>query len=209
MKTYVLVDSENTPLQNADFAREKSVELLIFIGKTQTKFARELVLAVQAMGTRARYIEMDGSGKNALDFHLAFYLGQLSTQDPTARFFIVSKDTGFDPLVKHLAAQGTVVHRVPDSGGLLAAPSPRAARPKSAVPAPSSSKTPVEVVIKYLTASPKSRPARLKTLQTTIQALLGQEHPLSEDDLRGLIATLQTRGVLTVSATKVTYPQPA
>jgi hypothetical protein len=209
MKTYVLVDSENTPLQHADFAHDESIELFIFIGKTQTKFPRELVLAVQAMGARARYIEMSGSGKNALDFHLAFYLGQLSTENPTARFFIVSKDTGFDPLVVHLAARGTRVRRVPDSGGLLVAPSARAVRQKSAVFAPSAAKTPTDVVIKYLTASPKSRPARLKTLQTTIQALLGQEHPLSEDDLRGLIATLQTRGVLSVSATKVSYPPPS
>jgi hypothetical protein len=221
MKTYVLVDSENTPLQHADFAHEKSVELLIFIGKTQTKFPRELVLAVQAMGPRARYIEMSGSGKNALDFHLAFYLGQLATRDPTARFYIVSKDTGFDPLVVHLAAQGTSVRRVPDAAAFQAPP-PKPARPSVAKPAPASvakaaapsSVPPTETgaradyVSKRLKASPKSRPARLKTLQSTIQALLGQEHPLSEDDLRGIVAALQTRGVLSVSATKITYPQP-
>ncbi|MEY4489431.1 MAG: hypothetical protein RIQ79_1939 [Verrucomicrobiota bacterium] len=222
MKTYILVDSENTPLQHADFARDESVELLIFIGKTQTKFPRELVLAVQAMGTRARYVEMSGSGKNALDFHLAFYLGQLSTQDPSARFFIVSKDTGFDPLVVHLAAQGTSVRRVPDAAAFQSPP-PRPARAPAAKPAPvasakavaQSSTPPTETgeradyVSKRLKASPKSRPARLKTLQSTIQALLGQEQPLSEDDLRGIVAALQTRGVLSVSDTKISYPSPA
>ena len=124
MKTYVLVDSENTPLQHADFARDEAIELLIFIGKTQTKFPRELVLAVQAMGPRARYIEMSGSGKNALDFHLAFYLGQLSTKDPSARFIIVSKDTGFDPLVVHLAAQGTSVAACPTPQACCLRPQP-------------------------------------------------------------------------------------
>ena len=224
MKTYVLVDSENTPLQHADFARDESIELLIFIGKTQTKFPRELVLAVQAMGPRARYIEMDGSGKNALDFHLAFYLGRLSAQDPTARFFIVSKDTGFDPLVVHLAARGTSVRRISDSSPLQAPP-PRPARttaaktvakaaPSATTAAAVKSHTPptetgerADYVSKRLKASPTSRPARLKTLQSTIQALLGKDHPLGEDDLRGIIAALQTRGVLSVSDTKISYPQ--
>ena len=64
-------------------------------------------------------------------------------------------------------------------------------------------------MIKLLLGSPKSRPVRLKTLQGTIQALLGRERPLSEDDLRGLIATLQTRGVLTVKESKVSYSLPA
>jgi hypothetical protein len=209
MKTYVLVDSENTPLQHADFARDEAIELLIFIGKTQTKFPRELVLAVQAMGPRARYIEMSGSGKNALDFHLAFYLGQLYTKDPSARFIIVSKDTGFDPLVVHLAAQGTSVRRVPDSTSLLPPPAARPIRPKPAAIAAAETGAPADQVIKLLLGSPKSRPVRLKTLQGTIQALLGRERPLSEDDLRGLIATLQTRGVLTVKESKVSYSLPA
>jgi len=202
MKTYILVDSENTPLQDADFARDEQFELLIFIGKTQTKFPRELVLAVQAMGPRARYIEMSGSGKNALDFHLAYYLGVLSNQTPDARFFIVSKDTGFDPLVTHLAAKGTVVRRVSDTSTL---------RPTKPLPV---SKTDTgsraDIVTKHLIATPKNRPARLKTLQSTIQSLLGvRDQPLSEDDIRGIVAALQTRGALSVNATKITYTLPA
>ncbi len=222
MKTYVLVDSENTPLQHADFARDESIELLIFIGKTQTKLPSDLVFAVQDMSPRARFIRMSGSGKNALDFHLAFYLGRLSTQDPSARFFIVSKDTGFDPLVDHLAARGTSVRRVPDASAFQPPP-PKPVRPpvaksfpassaKAAAPSgapPTETGERADYVSKRLKASPKSRPARLKTLQSTIQALLGQEHPLSEDDLRGIVAALQTRGVLSVSATKISYPQPA
>lgn len=54
---------------------------------------------MQQLGADAQYIKIGGSGKNALDFHLAFYIGELSARDPEAYFNIVSKDTGFDPLV--------------------------------------------------------------------------------------------------------------
>jgi hypothetical protein len=115
---------------------------------------------------------------------------------------------------------------VPDASAFEPPPPPRPARTPAAKPthaaaskpAPAAAKSsapPTETgeradyVSKRLKASPKSRPARLRTLQSTIQAFFGQEHPLSEDDLRGVIALLQTRGVLSVSNTKISYPSPA
>ena len=37
-----------------------------------------------------------------LDFHIAYYLGDLAVKEPDADFYILSKDTGFDPLIEHL-----------------------------------------------------------------------------------------------------------
>jgi hypothetical protein len=45
---------------------------------------------------------MDGNGTNALDFHIAYYVGRLAAGYPDAYFHIISKDTGFDPLIKHV-----------------------------------------------------------------------------------------------------------
>jgi hypothetical protein len=52
--------------------------------------------------------------KNALDFHIAFYLGRLlqehvgngSPERKTAKFIVVSKDGGFDTLLSHVQALG-------------------------------------------------------------------------------------------------------
>ena len=57
-------------------------------------------------------MKIAGAGRNALDFHLAFYLGELAATTPRARLRIVSKDTGFDLLVAHLCARGLAVERV-------------------------------------------------------------------------------------------------
>jgi hypothetical protein len=52
---------------------------------------------MQALGAKAQYVKISGNGSNALDFHIAFYIGHLGAVDPTAYFHIISKDAGFDP----------------------------------------------------------------------------------------------------------------
>jgi hypothetical protein len=47
-------------------------------------------------------VRLTSAGKNALDFTLAYYVGRAVAADPTGVFHIVSKDTGYDPLIKHL-----------------------------------------------------------------------------------------------------------
>ncbi len=75
---------------------------MVFIGANQTKVPFEVAQAMQAMGSNAEYVKIAGNGSNALDFHIAFYIGQLAAADPTAFFHIISKDSGFDPLIAHL-----------------------------------------------------------------------------------------------------------
>jgi hypothetical protein len=53
---------------------------------------------------------------NALDFHVAFYLGVLVASDKDGHFYIVTKDAGFDPLIAHLQGREIRVQRVKDLG---------------------------------------------------------------------------------------------
>ena len=76
--------------------------LRVFVGATQRKLLPRIVRLIQPLGKRADYVEISGLGKNALDFHIAFYIGELAGQVPGAFFHIISKDTGFDPLIAHL-----------------------------------------------------------------------------------------------------------
>jgi len=58
-------------------------------------------------------IRMESTGKNNLDFHLAFYLGvQHWEAGKDVRFHIVSNDTGFDGVIQHLASLGRTCKRV-------------------------------------------------------------------------------------------------
>lgn len=66
---------------------------------------------MQMFGPDAEYIQIDGNGSNALDFHIADYIGRLAAETPDAYFHVISKDTGFDPLIKHLKTQKILCQR--------------------------------------------------------------------------------------------------
>ena len=46
---------------------------MVFIGANQTKVTIEFASLLQQLGTRAQYLRISGNGRNALDFHIAFY----------------------------------------------------------------------------------------------------------------------------------------
>jgi hypothetical protein len=79
---------------------------LVFFGVTQKRLPEELVVQAQPLGTRLNWIKIAGQGPNALDFHIAFYLGQELASSPTSQCTILSRDTGFDPLMRHLQTLG-------------------------------------------------------------------------------------------------------
>ena len=109
---YVLIDFENVVPDNLELLNQEWIKVLLFVGKNQTKLPFALVKAVQKLGARAQYIEMMGMGHNALDFHIAFYIGRISATDKDACFHIVSNDQGFDPLIAHLKQEHIFADRV-------------------------------------------------------------------------------------------------
>lgn len=99
---YVLIDYENVQPEaiavlNKSISKSSSLSAPI-----KPKSPSRLHLFFQQMGERAEYIKISGNGSNALDFHIAYYIGALASREPDAYFHIVSKDTGFDPLIAHL-----------------------------------------------------------------------------------------------------------
>jgi len=102
---YVLIDHENVQPTDLKVLDREDVRLWVFVGAGQTKLSSELAIQMQAMRERADYVRISGNGSNALDFHIAFYIGQLAREDPRGFFHIISRDTGFDPLIKHLKAK--------------------------------------------------------------------------------------------------------
>ena len=113
MKTnYVLIDFENVAPDNLDLLDHEWIRVFLFVGKNQAKLPFPTVKAIQKLGARAEYVKMTGTGHNALDFHIAFYIGRISAVDKDAYFHIISNDTGFDPLIAHLKEEHIHADRV-------------------------------------------------------------------------------------------------
>jgi hypothetical protein len=107
----LFVDLEN--IQKIDLSQVPAdVRVMIFYGVTQKKLPEALVVQAQPFGVRLKWIKISGQGPNALDFHIAYYLGQELTKSPTLKCAILSRDTGFDPLVRHLQALSHTCQRV-------------------------------------------------------------------------------------------------
>ncbi len=104
---YVLVDFENVQPKNLALLQDTHFKIFMFVGAQQNKLDMGIVSVMQNLGPRrAKYVRVEDTGKNALDFCLTFYLGALVAKHPTGYFHIISKDKGFDPLVAHLNTRG-------------------------------------------------------------------------------------------------------
>jgi PIN domain len=98
---YLLIDYEN--VASATLAKIPQNQFVyLFVGATQTRIGTDLAESILNRAGGAKLIRIDRKGKNALDFHIAFYIGQLSEKEPKASFKILSKDKGYDALIRHL-----------------------------------------------------------------------------------------------------------
>ena len=192
----VLIDLENVQPASLAGLDAEFFKVLIFVGASQTKIPFELASVAQRLGERAAYIKIAANGSNALDFHIAYYIGRLAQQDPTAYFHIISKDTGFDPLIQHLKSQKIGATRSKDISEipLLKAANSKTLQEKTAV------------VIANLKQRGASRPRTVKTLSSTILSLFQKQLP--GEELTLLLAELQSSGAITISENKVSYALP-
>src|SRR6516225_11029728 len=106
----LLVDYENVSKVDLG-AIPTGVRVPFFFGAAQKKVSTEFLRDALKLGERFVPIDIEGQGKNALDFHIAFYLGEFLARAPHTACVILSKDKGFDPLVRHLTRRGLDVRR--------------------------------------------------------------------------------------------------
>ena len=213
---YVFIDYENVQVTSLRLLQPDHFKLRVFLGPNNTKLPTELVTAIHQLHDRAEYIQMDTPGANALDFHITYYLGVLSAEDPAGYYHIISKDKGFDPLIKHLKSRGVTVVRS-ESIEQMPCFKQVAPTPTQAVPAPAKSpekKTVtvrkddvISLVVADLVARKSSRPRTIKTLKSTIHAKVGKDHALGEIEM--IYRTLRQRGYVKEAGEKVSYALPA
>ena len=190
----VLIDLECVQPATLASLASGDYRVLIFVGKTQAKLGFDLVASAQRLGDRVEYIKLSGAGPNALDFHIAFYIGLIASASPATHFHIVSKDTGFDPLIKHLKSLGLKASRWSSIDEI---PALRKTKGKS----------PNGVAGRFveMLRQPKStKPRTPQTLERALQAF-GQNQ-LSEAEVHSAIQSMRDRGIIAVTDGKVTYP---
>jgi hypothetical protein len=81
---YVLIDFENVQPKNLEPLRTTDHLIKVFLGNHQSKLATEFFELLLPFGQRVELIRIEGTGRNALDFHIAFNLGRLSCEEPGA-----------------------------------------------------------------------------------------------------------------------------
>ena len=200
MAHWILVDYEN--VRPSDFHPDKQPDtnVVVFLGASQNKVPTDLAMALQAFGPRAQYVRCAASGKNALDFHIACYLGELASQHQGDQFHIISADKGFDPLVKHLRGERGVAVTRHDALPTVA-PAKKAPSKKKEASGRSTSAS-AEDIRKALAAAGATRPRKVNTLRNWIDA----RYPnVNEKEIDRLVANLRSRQWIVVNEDKVSY----
>lgn len=108
---YLYIDYENVQDVKVEVLKA-TTRVRIVVGDDQNKVPIELVQKTQPFGNAVEWIKVPGKGRNALDFFIAYFVGQDAHQDPKKKFMIYSKDTGYDPLVNYLKRQGLDIERI-------------------------------------------------------------------------------------------------
>ncbi len=193
---YVLIDFENVQPKNLELLSKHPFKVMVFVGANQTKVPYALAEAMQRMGENAKYIQIAGTGNNALDFHIAFYVGELATKNPDAYFHIISKDKGFDPLIRHLKSRKIHIQRENDLAAIPILRVNSSAKPDEKITA----------IVKNLAGRGPARPRKETTLANTIQSLFTEK--LEEKELMALINELKRKQYIVVNNGNISYKLP-
>ena len=193
---YVFIDFENVQPKNLEILENHPFKIFVFVGANQTKVPFDLATTLQNFGDDARYIKIAGNGQNALDFHIAFYIGQLSLQDPKGLYHIISKDKGFDPLINHLKSKKIKVYREKDLAEI----------PVLRISSATNKDEKIKAIINNLAGRGQSRPRKVKTLSNTINSLFNPR--LEEKELAALVSELKNRKYIIIKDNNVSYKLP-
>lgn len=193
----LLVDYENVGRVDLK-AIPADVRVAFFFGASQRTVPTAFFKSALQLRERFVPIDIEGRGKNALDFHIAYYLGEYLTTAPRTRCVILSNDKGFDPLIQHLRGRKFSVQRVStlEEGFPSTEPSRTTAGPKSSVT--------LQAAVEWLSAMQKNRrPRRLKGLVAYLRSHFGPKIP--ESDIQKLVDAMIAEKRLSERDGTITY----
>jgi hypothetical protein len=186
---YIFIDYENVNESDLTRVSGKSVRVFMIIGTKHKKLPTSLFLFAQDHPEQLRIIQTPVDGRNALDFVLTFELGRMMAADPAGYFHIISRDTDFDSVIRHLKGEKKLIARHLSLAEIpaLRTPEERLAKIKA-----------------ELEDASKSRPSTRKTLENKIQSAF--ENKAEPEFIEKSIKSLVQSGILEFTETdKVTY----
>jgi hypothetical protein len=192
----VLIDSENVLPDSIEKLQHEHFRVVVFIGANQKRIDIALAKAVQALGANGEYVQISGNGPNALDFHIAFYIGRYTLEYPESSFYIISKDKGFDPLIKHLSEMDVSCTRLEWVSDIP--------RVKSAGSLPPMHRA-ADFFEKQIARAGSGRPAKVKTLKSAIAAHFLKQ--LSAEEVGDVVEALKAAGHIEINGQKITYAE--
>ena len=169
--THILLDYENVQPTEVELRAmvPEATRVWVFHGPHQKQVEQRFA----SFGTGMTTVPISKTGKNALDFHLSFYMGYIASRNQQAKFVVVANDKGYEPMLEHAKVLGFAVRQhgharsaepVVQKGVAAAAPRPAApaakkAAAKKAVSKPIA-KTPIAKKVAAKKTSPKNAVAK-------------------------------------------------
>jgi NTP pyrophosphatase (non-canonical NTP hydrolase) len=180
--THVLLDYENVqPTQEQVRALVPDArQLWVFHGPHQ----RDVEQRFASFGSDATAVPISKTGKNALDFHLSFYMGYIASKNPGSAMVVIANDKGYEPMLEHARAMGFAVRRLAHGEVKPAAkkaaakkaaakktPATKAAAKKAAAKTPAAKQPAAKkAAAKKTAAAPTAKKAAAKKTATSVKA---------------------------------------
>ena len=211
---YVLVDFENVQPDSLAALAGGAFRIKVFVGASQARgrISFELSHSMQMLGANAEYVKIARSGPNAVDMHIAYFIGRLIEKEPNAFIYIVSRDTEFDPLVEYLQASGVACKRaktIAEIARSIPKPKAPAQAPKSTrstVPPPRRAHSDkLAPIIKQLHSLSGKPATRKKLAQVIANYFHHHGGPLTDSAIEQLIEELIRLKYVSQSGNKVSY----
>lgn len=194
---FILVDYDNVHTIDPKTLLGADVRVIVFLGEKLASVKTDLVLQIQSLAERGCFYRITGTGKNAMDLHIAFKVGHLTSEYPDASFHILSKDGDFVPIVEHLKGQ-----KIEASSGAKVATVPP--KPKAKKPTPQTALDRANAVKVSLGKPKATKPGTREKLANHVNTLAGAT--LTKKDIEGIVDLLLKDNFIAVDGDKVTYP---
>ena len=201
--THVLLDYENVQPNDGELRSlvPDAGQVWVFHGPQQHQVEQRF----PSFGANVTAVPISKTGKNALDFHLSFYMGYIASRNPASTMVVVANDKGYEPMLEHAKAMGFVVRR--QSHGVINAATKKtptkkvvarkspakkaAAKPaaktapakkaatKKVVPVPAAKKTVAAKVAPAKKATPPKKPVTKATAPTPVKVATALPAPIT------------------------------
>jgi NTP pyrophosphatase (non-canonical NTP hydrolase) len=142
--THVLLDYENVQPSESELRAlvPDASQVWVFHGPHQ----RQVEARFASFGADVTAVPISKTGKNALDFHLSFYMGYIASRNQASAMVVVANDKGYEPMLEHARSMGFAARQVGHGEVKPAAPvktAPPAAK-KEAAKKPAAKKVPAK-----------------------------------------------------------------